>query len=377
MAVTVDELFTNDLNEYMKVAEELLESKDPKTKAFVTDSIRDMQKFLQVKQLKAEEQLKTEIEEDNEEIKSLKHRITKLRDGGVENPGDEPLDPLKLWQDLKDNEGKNIFRYLIPETKEQVQLVHEKLLTILKKSYETARQFMQDSRAQIVYQVIQPGAAFERILDGQTALKAFDKNEEELNELSAQCQFKAMPFCINAIKKNIRDAILSKHKQLCTVPNTSDEFQKAMDNYFLKCIEFSWAAAFEEEPPILLVTDPNKECPKQLLNSFEGLDKLHKLCTVEWPALVQGDSIICPWVLRERNQHRPKAPPYTKEELLNVGSHRTEPERTVESQIRVEMTSPISRPLPKPPETGKANKFQDKNTKQPKKKMQLQRKNEY
>ncbi|KAH3843302.1 hypothetical protein DPMN_116816 [Dreissena polymorpha] len=60
---------------------------------------------------------------------------------------------------------------------------------------------------------------------------------------------------------------------MCTVPNASDEFQKAIDYYFIKCIEFSWAAAFKDVFPILLVTDSNKECPKKLLNSFEGLDK--------------------------------------------------------------------------------------------------------
>ncbi|KAH3831018.1 uncharacterized protein LOC127877852 [Dreissena polymorpha] len=366
MAVTVDELFTKDLSDLMKVTEDLLDTKDPDTKAFVTERIRDMQAFLQEKQLEAEKQWQKEINEDEKEIKSVQDRIVKLRDGGVEDTVGDTLDHLKLWKDLKDNEWKNVYWFFIRETREPVQLVHEKLLTILNKAYEAAGEHMRDSRAQIFYQVIQPGAAFERTRDRQEALKAFKNREEELNDLSALCQFKAMPFCIDSIKKNIKDAILKKDKIICTVPNASDEFQKAIDNYFIKCIEFSWAAAFKDVSPILLVTDPNKECPKKLLNSFEGLDKLHKLCTVEWPALVQGNSIICPWVLRERNQLRPSAPPYTKEELLNVGAHITAHGRTVESQSRAEMTSPIltRRPLPKPPETGKAIKSIEKTTKQ-------------
>ncbi|KAH3843304.1 uncharacterized protein LOC127877743 [Dreissena polymorpha] len=296
MAVTEDELFERAIDEIVKVAGELLKDKDPKAKTFVTEQINDLQKSIEQKLIQAEK------EDDETEIQSIQDRIKKLLERGVEDPGDKALDHVKVFQNLKEKEWEEV----ISETEDPLHIVHEKLLNILKRAFKAAAERMRDSRAKIVQQVLQPGSDFKKTQDRRQDVEAVHKQEADLIELSSQCQLKAMPFCIDSIKKNIRDAILDEDKDLCTVPNASDALNTAIDNYFLKCIEFSWAAAFEELPPILLVCDPKKECPK-ISGSFTNLKKVPRQYTVVWPALVQGDSIISPWVLSEKTQPHPIA----------------------------------------------------------------------
>ena len=100
----------------------------------------------------------------------------------------------------------------------------------------------------------------------------------------------------------------------------SERAVAAFDNYIMKCIEFSWIAHFEN-PPIHLITDPKRECPP-ITDQFIDRKLVPSGKLVEWPALVQGQSLknpAChvkvPWLLYEKQLPRPDVLPPPKKEF--------------------------------------------------------------
>lgn len=84
---------------------------------------------------------------------------------------------------------------------------------------------------------------------------------------------------------------------------------RALEKFAEKCVEFCWIACFEE-PEILLVTIPMKEC-KALAGKFIELDRItyknrENAAIVEWPAIVQGENVRIQWQLFTINQPRPQ-----------------------------------------------------------------------
>lgn len=77
---------------------------------------------------------------------------------------------------------------------------------------------------------------------------------------------------------------------------------KCLDKFILRAVELTWLAALEDPQPVF-VTNPKKECP-EILDAFEGFQKLRKGYVVEIPAVIQGRTLLSHWKLHDLKQGR-------------------------------------------------------------------------
>ncbi|KAL4230006.1 hypothetical protein ACF0H5_010394 [Mactra antiquata] len=297
---SVDHEFTNDIDACLTIATRLSKLDTDESKTFVAEQLRILSDFIQKKQKDAEARIDEEIAEEEKEIETLKSRIKNASDDADGSTDIETIDHLKMWNTLEEIYWKDAFDVYISDTKEPVKAILDNLMNMLKTSFRVCKEKARKCRDDIIFQILQPGN--ERPTQKET--KGTDQN---LIDLCTKCQADCMPFCLESAKKEIVEEVRRQSELKALFATKLQELNRTLNLYLEKCVEFCWVACFQE-PKILIVSEPNKEC-KHIAHQFQNNDKVtHAVYKthVEWPALVQGDNVKVPWVLYDLDNKRPE-----------------------------------------------------------------------
>ncbi|XP_060588999.1 uncharacterized protein LOC132744333 [Ruditapes philippinarum] len=311
----VDAEFIKDLETCLEVADQLSKLDTDEARLFVSEQLQNLHTFLQRKQKDAEDKIGEEIKKEEIEIAQLKKRIERATTSDGASESDVAYTDLNtLWSDLKENYWHRVFNAFIRETSLSVKEILDILINILKVCFTKCKDRALRNRTDMKFQVCYPG---EKTSNKNLKPKEQDQN---LDSLCRICQHKSTPFCI----ASIQEAVVPEVKTVGSISKQfkykSKDLSKEIENYLEKCVKFCWVACLEE-PEIILVTEPKKEC-KKIASEFINLDSTIYMSRpnaayVEWPAIVQDSKVRVQWQLNLANQPRPEPKDLRGEQSLD------------------------------------------------------------